>query len=132
MRELTESEFYHETAISQLEDAFVENDWVIIYSNETWDNELVDGCSMFRIRRCYLIEPRLEDSCANFPDFDIEEYEKCSLINSNQFIAYAKDGIEPLFTRREFCTPCGYKYQIRLNEDTVPKSVSVTDKRKSL
>lgn len=119
MRELTESEFYHETAINQLEDAFVENDWIIIYSNETWDNELVDGCSMFRLRRCYLVDPRLEDKYASHFDFDIEEYEKCSYINSNEFKASVKEGIEQLFTRREFNTFYGYKYQIRLNDDFV-------------
>ncbi len=80
MRELSKAEFNHEIAIANLNDGFVEQDWVIVYSFQTWDDELEDGCSMFRYRRCYLVDPHNDSSYISNPRFDIGENEYCSLI----------------------------------------------------
>lgn len=119
MRELSKAEFNHEIAIANLNDGFVEQDWVIVYSFQTWDDELEEGCSMFRYRRCYLVDPHNDSSYISNPRFDIGENEYCSLINGTKYRKYPKDGIEPLFTRREFKINSGYQHQVRINEEFI-------------
>lgn len=119
MRELTKAEFNHEMAIAQLNDGFVEQDWVIVYSFQTWDDELEEGCSMFRYKRCYLVDPNKSSLYISDPKFDIAENEYCCLINGNEYRKYPKDGIEPLFTRREFKVNSSHQHQVRINEEFI-------------
>ena len=119
MRELSKAEFNHEIAIDNLNDGFVEQDWVIVYSFQTWDDELEEGCSMFRYKRCYLVNPNKSSLYLSDPKFDIEENEYCCFINGNEYRKYPKDGIEPLFTRREFKVNSIHQYQVRINEEFI-------------
>lgn len=119
MRELSKAEFNHEIAIANLNDGFVEQDWVIVYSFQTWNDELEEGCSMFRYKRCYLVNPNKSSLYLSDPKFDIEENEYCCLINGNEYRKYPKDGIEPLFTRREFKVNSSHQYQVRINEEFI-------------
>lgn len=119
MRELSISEFNHEIAIAQLNDCFIEQDWIAVYSFQTWDDELEEGCTMFRHRYCYLVHPDKTASYSNSPKFDVADNEHCHVINDKDYRKTPKDGIEQLFTRREFKINSKYLYQVRINEEFI-------------
>lgn len=119
MKEISSSEFNHENALTQLSDGFIEHDWIVVYSFQTWDDELEEGCSMFRHRYCYFVSPLKADSYLSSPKFDVAENEHCQIINEKDYKKTPKDGIEQLFTRREFRVNSKYLYQVRINEEFI-------------
>lgn len=119
MRDIINTEFNHENALAQLNNGFIEQDWIIVYSFQSWDDELEEGCSMFRHRYCYLVNPRKTAIYLSTPKFDIAENEHCHIINNEKYIKTPKDGIEQLFTRREFRVNSKYLYQVRINEEFI-------------
>ncbi len=119
---LLQFDFDHDFIKEQINNAFVDREWVTLYSRESIHKGENDCFDIFRYRWTYIINPELCEKSLESYDEDIRDTDRGALYGSNgsrYYKPYVKEGIEPLVTILDFFNSGSYKKQIRIHEDFI-------------
>lgn len=119
---LLQFDFDHDFIKEQINNAFVDREWVTLYSCESTHKGENDCFDIFRYRWTYIINPELCEKSLESYDEDIRDTDRGALYGSNgspYYKPYVKEGIEPLVTVLDFFNSGSYKKQIRIHEDFI-------------
>lgn len=119
---LLQFDFDHDFIKEQINNAFVDREWVTLYSCES-THKGEDGCfDIFRYRWTYIINTALCEKSLESCNADILDTDRGALYDCNgshYYKPYIKEGIEPLVTVLDFFNSGSYKKQIRIHEDFI-------------